>query len=174
MSQRLQNRIATSRLALPLTLLYAMAAWAGRLVDNPHLWPSLILFCVATYLVIELNNRNALMRQYSRMMSCSYIAMMTMCGWLLADVRVMAFQVCVIAAFTLIFMSYQRRDDMGHCFWAYLFIGLAAFLWPPVLMLVPVFWIGESSYLMSFSLRAFLASIIGVVTPFWIALPAVF
>ncbi|MDD7621060.1 MAG: hypothetical protein SPJ79_06730, partial [Prevotella sp.] len=101
MSQRLQNRIATSRLALPLTLLYAMAAWAGRLVDNPHLWPSLILFCVATYLVIELNNRNALMRQYSRMMSCSYIAMMTMCGWLLADVRVMTFQVCVIAAFTL-------------------------------------------------------------------------
>ena len=174
MSQRLQNRIATSRLALPLTLLYAMAAWAGRLVDNPHLWPSLILFCVATYLVIELNNRNALMRQYSRMMSCSYIAMMTMCGWLLADVRVMTFQVCVIAAFTLIFMSYQRRDDMGHCFWAYLFIGLAAFLWPPVLMLVPVFWIGESSYLMSFSLRAFLASIIGVVTPFWIALPVVF
>lgn len=171
MSQRLQNRIASSRLALPAMLLYSMAAWARRLVDDPHLWPSLLLFCVATYLMIELNNRNALMRQYSRMMSCSYIALMTMCGWLLADVRIMAFQVCVISALTLIFMSYQRRDDMGHCFWAYLFIGLAAFLWPPALLLVPVFWIGEVSYLMSFSLRAFFASIIGVVTPVWIALP---
>ncbi|MGM9713333.1 MAG: hypothetical protein ACI3Y5_04345 [Prevotella sp.] len=174
MSRRLQNRIASSRLSLPVMLLYAMAAWTGLLLDDPSLWPSLVLFCIATYLIIELNNRNALMRQYSRMMSCSYIAMMTMCPWLLADVRVMAFQVCVIAAFSLIFMSYQRRDDMGHCFWAYLFIGLASFLWPPVLILVPVFWVGVASCLMSFSLRAFFASIIGIVTPVWIALPIVF
>lgn len=172
--RRLQNRIATSRLSLPVTALCGLALWGVLLLVSPGLWPGLLIFIASVCLMVELNNRNALMRQYSRMVSCAYVAMMMMCPWLLADTRVMAVQLCLLATLTLLFMSYQQPADLGHKYWAYLFVGLAALVWPPVVALVPLMWIGERAFLMSFSFKALLASLLGLLTPAWIATPVVF
>lgn len=129
------------------------------------------MFVISVYLMVELNNRNALMRQYSRMVSCSYIALMGIFPQLFLSWQVMAVQLCFIAILSLLFATYQRRSALGHKYWAYLFLGIACAIWPPMLYLMPAFWIVEAFFLMSFSIKSFSASIFGVLTPLWIALP---
>lgn len=135
------------------------------------LWPQFIIFIVSVYLMIELNNRNTLMRQYSRMVSCSYIAMMLMTPWLFHSLETMIFQVCMIACFSQLFQTYQKRQAMGHKYWGYLFYGIAAVVWPPVLYALPFFWVAEAVFLMSFSWKSLWASIFGILTPLWVMLP---
>lgn len=169
-----KKRIATNRWALPVALLFSTSLWAVRLVVRPSGWPAFLIFILSVSLMVEINNRNALMRQYSRMVSCSYIALMMMCDDLLSDIRAMAVQSAVIISLLLIFSTYQQRGSVGRKYWAYLFIGLASMAWPPMLLLVPVWWIGEASCLMSFTGRSFVASLFGIATPFWTVTPLFF
>ena len=161
-------------MALPVMLILSTALWGWILFTDYMLWPCCLLFLLNTYLMVELNNRHALMRQYSRMVSCSYIMMMMMSPWLLKDVKVMGIQFCLLAALSLIFLTYQQRQAMGQKYWAYVFIGIAMLLWPPAVFLLPLFWIGDAFFLMAFSFRAFFASIFGILTPLWLCLPLIF
>lgn len=173
MIRRFQNRVATSRAALPLMSIYGALVCIIMLAADYTLWSGLLIFVVNVYLMVELNNRNTLMRQYSRMVSCSYIAMMCMLPSLLCNWRYMFVQMCLIAHFSLLFKTYQNGSALGYKYWAYLFIGLASLVWPPVLYFLPFMWLAESVFLMSYSLKAFMASVLAVLTPLWILLPYV-
>lgn len=96
---------------------------------------------------------------------------MAMCHDILTDVHAMAVQTCVLAALMQLFQTYQRRDNMTHRYAAYLFLGIGVTLWPPLLFFLPLFWLGEAVFLMSFSLRAWGASLLGLLTPLWFAMP---
>lgn len=163
--------MATSRMALPVMSTLSAVLWLAQLAVEHVLWPEFVVFVISTYFMIELNNRNALMRQYSRMVSCSYMAMMLMCPWLLHSFEAMAFQLCIIGTVSLLFQTYQQRSAMGSKYWAYLFFGLASFIWAPLLYFLPLFWIAEATFLMSFSIRSLWASILGVLTPVWVTMP---
>ena len=75
-----QNKVAASRYSLPITATLATLVWVavGLLVSN--IWVEFAFTAMSTLLMVELNNRNALMRTYSRMVSCSFLALMTMAG----------------------------------------------------------------------------------------------
>lgn len=165
--------MATSRAALPVMSIYTCVLWLALLAMEHTLWPVFLVFVLNIYLMIELNNRNALMHQYSRMVSCSYIAMMLMSPWLFSQWEITAVQMCFIMTLRLLFQTYQKREMLGNKYWAYLFFGIAAVIWPPMLYLLPILWIAESAFLMSFSWKALWASIFGVITPLWFAAPAV-
>ncbi|TGX83037.1 hypothetical protein E5358_05110 [Palleniella muris] len=165
--------MGSSRMALPVMILYSACLWGLMLFADNTLWWQCLIFVVNTYLMMELNNRNALMRRYSRMVSCSYMALMLMCPWLLRNLEVMAVQMCFLFMVTLSFRTYQEHDSNGMKYWAYLFMGLAAMLWPPLVFALPVFWIADAFFLMSFSFRSWLASILGVITPLWCLMPYV-
>lgn len=67
MVKRLQNKIAGSRFALPVTAVYSIMIWlAGGLIAN-QLYLHFLLFGLSAYLMVELNNSNSLIRIYSRM-----------------------------------------------------------------------------------------------------------
>ena len=66
--KRLQNRIAESRFTLPVTGTITLLTWIGahltgqiNIISLPYLF-----IVISTYLMVELNNSNALMRIYSR------------------------------------------------------------------------------------------------------------
>ena len=73
--KRLQNTVSESRMALPCTAAYAICIWllAGLLQGN--WWIQFAIFAVCTYLMVELNNANALLRIYSRMVSCTFVVL---------------------------------------------------------------------------------------------------
>lgn len=173
MTRRLQNRMATSRAALPIMMIYCVALWLAMLATEHTLLPQFLVFIINVFLMVELNNRNALMRQYSRMVSCSYIVLMMMCPWMLRDLHTMVLQTSVILSFYLLFPTYQKRSSMGAKYWAYLSLGIGSVVWPSLLYLLPLYWIAESAFLMSFSLRSFFASIFGILTPIWVITPFV-
>ena len=167
----IQQHIAKSRLSIPVMTLYGIAVWTVLLLSDLSLWPAAILFTISLLLLTELNNRNALNRQHNRKVCCIYIATMAMCPDILANIHAMAVQTCLLAALMQLFQTYQRRDDMTHRYAAYLFFGIGITLWPPLLFFLPIFWFGEAVFLMSFSLRAWGASLLGLLTPLWFALP---
>lgn len=93
MVKRLQNKIAGSRFALPVTAVYSIMIWlAGGLIAN-QLYLHFLLFGLSAYLMVELNNSNSLIRIYSRMVSCSFMALTLMSAFLFdsTDVWVVQF-----------------------------------------------------------------------------------
>ena len=71
--KRRQERIATSRLTLPLTALYGavVALLAGAVQQG--LWVQTACLFIATETIAMLNNHYSLTRVYSRMLSCTYL-----------------------------------------------------------------------------------------------------
>lgn len=172
--KRFQNRIAESRTLLLFSSLYGIVIWLlNGVISNSALWITMALFILNTYLVVELNNRNTLLRTYSRMVSSSYIFMMLMAPTLLINWQELIVQFCILAHYTLIFKTYQNRGMMGITYFSYLFIGISSTLWPPMLYALPLIWFANITFLLSMNFRCFIASLLGILTPYWIATPIV-
>lgn len=172
--KRLQNRIAESRFALPVTAVYATAAWlAGGLISSDS-YIEFAVFAVSAYLMAELNNRHALIRMYSRMVSCSFLVLATLAAsaaggtsWAAGTADVWIVQLCFIVAYLFLFSSYQDKRAQGKMFYAFMAIGVASTLFVQALFFVPLLWVLTATNLMAFSSRNLWASIIGLTVPYW-------
>lgn len=167
MIKRLQNKVAESRLSLPVTAAGALLLWLlGGIVER-QLYVELTVFALSTYLMVEFNNSNALLRVYSRMVSCTFIVVTTMALPLFNSVAPLAVQLCMIMAYHILFKCYQDQRAAGLVFYAFAFIGLASIFFIQVLFLVPLLWILMGTKLMALSRRTFLSSVVGLITPYW-------
>lgn len=167
MTKRLQNKIAESRFALPVTTVYVLAIWlAGGLISR-QLYAQLALFGVSAYLMVELNNSNSLIRIYSRMVSCAFLALTTMCAFMFKDLGTWIVQLCMIAAYTTLFRCYQDKRAQGMVFYAFFFLGIASVFFIQILFFIPFLWVVMAANLMAFSSRALWASILGITAPYW-------
>ena len=165
--KRLQNRIAGSRLALPVTVLYAALVWivGGLLTDK--LWIEFGLMIVTTYIMVELNNKNALIHTYSRMVSCSFLVLTVATGMIFHDISCCVLQLCWASFYMLVFTVYQDKQAAGRVFYAFLCIGIGSTAFIHLLFFVPVLWLLLAFNLQSFSARTFWASVLGLMMPYW-------
>ena len=169
MARRLQNRVSESRLTLPVMTVYAILVWlAGGLIVS-QLWVQFACFALSTYLIVELNNSNALIRVYSRMVSCAFLALSGAACFLFNSIGGNAIGLCVIAAYTMLFRSYQDRNSPGKTFYAFACIGLASVFNIHILYFVPVIWLMMAFFIMSASWRTMCASVLGLCVPYWFA-----
>lgn len=169
MTIRLQNRVSESRLTLPSVSFYAILVWiAGGLTDG-QMWIQFACFATSTYLMVELNNSNALIRIYSRMVSCAFLALSCAAGFLFHSMGGAVTELCVIGSYTMLFKSYQDRQSAGWTFYAFLCIGLGSMFQVAVLYYVPVIWLLMALYIRSMSWRTLAASAIGLCAPYWFA-----
>ena len=145
--KRLQNRISESRFALPITAVYALGAWLVMCAVSGRTYAELAVFALSAYLMVELNNRNALI--------------------VTGSVEVVIVQLCFIAAYLTLFASYQDKRAQGRMFYAFMFIGIASVIFPQSLFFVPVLWVLIGTNLMAMSWRNFWASAIGLTAPYW-------
>lgn len=159
--------MAESRFSLTVTALLCAAVWGAAIFFDHSIWPSLVCLIICTYLMVELNNTNALIRIFSRMVSCTFLALSTMCVFLYPSWIPMFIMLCVIAFYRLSFHCYQNNHSPGHIFHAYLFIGVASIAFVQILYFLPVLWFITIVYLQAFSFRTFIASLLGVITPYW-------
>lgn len=167
MARRLQNNVSESRMTLPAAAIYATLVWmAGGLVSD-GLWMQFGCFAASTYLMVELNNANALIRVYSRMVSCTFLVLGTMAAPVIGNIDVVIMQLCFIASYLLLFASYQDKRAQGRMFYAFMFIGIASVIYPQSLFFVPVLWVLIGTNLMAMSWRNFWASVIGLTAPYW-------
>ena len=182
MIKRIQNQVAESRFSLPVVVAYAIAVWlvSGLLIPmlpftaeglRQGAWPQFVCFLVTAYLMVELNNNYALIRIYSRTMSCSFIVLFCAACFLFSSLPGAILQLCIVAFYICFFRCYQDRESMGWTFYAFLCIGLASAVFPQVFFYVPFLWIMMFYRLSSLNWRTFAASIVGLLTPYWFILP---
>lgn len=166
--KRFQNRVAESRIALPVTGVYAFAVCALGGLFTEQLWVQFVLLAVSSFLMMELNNVNALIRIYSRMVSCSFLVLAVMSQYLVVDVRCGIVQACFIAFYLFLFSAYQDNRAMGRVFYAFLMLGIASTMFVQILFFVPLVWVLLCTNLMVLrSFRAFVSSLFGLLVPYW-------
>lgn len=181
MIKRPQNRVAESRFTLPVVMAYAVGVWliAGLLSTGFSLnvsslesspWVPFVCFLASAFLIVELNNSNALIRIYSRTVSCSFIALMCAGNFLFESLSGAFVQLCAIAVYLALFRTYQDRAAVGWSYYAFLCLGLASSVFVQVLFFAPLLWAMMFFQLASLSWRTFLASLLGLLTPYWFAL----
>ena len=165
-----QNKIAASRFSLPITATLAALVWVAVGFMTGNIWVEFAFTIVSTLLMVELNNRNALMRTYSRMVSCSFLALVTMAALPHPELKVSIVILCIIAFYLILWNGYQDHQSTGWTFYAFFCIGLASTVFIQIGYYLPFLWLMMTFFTNSFSIRTFLASIIGVITPYWFAL----
>lgn len=182
MIKRTQNKVAESRFTLPVVTAYAIAVWlaCGLLIPTIPLsgsmllqgaWVQFVCFLLSAFLMVELNNGNALIRIYSRMVSGSFIVMFCAANILFSSITGAIVQLCVVASLATFFNSYQDKQSMGWTFYTFLLIGLASTVFIQILFYVPILWLMMLTQLTSLSWRTFWASLLGLLAPYWFILP---
>lgn len=167
MVKRLQNRIAQSRWALPITIIYGLVVCLTVELMGYGQWMTFALLLVATLMMAELNNGYSLIRIYSRMVSCSFMVMITMSLTLFESVTVAVVMVAFIAFLLLIFRAYQNQGAVGWVFYAFVALGISSIVFSKSLLFVPVLWVIMAVNVLCFSPRTLIASLLGIITPYW-------
>ncbi len=165
--KRIQNKVAESRYALPITATLISLIWVavGLLEDN--IWIQFGILALSTFFMLEFNNRNALMRTYSRMISCSFVVLTTMATLPLPSIRAGIVALCLIAFYLIIWNTYQDKKGAGNTFFAFAFIGIATTQWIQVAYYLPFLWIVMLTFILSLSFSTFFASLVGILIPYW-------
>ena len=164
----LQNKIAESRFALPVTALYGLLICFASGIFELNNWIQLGILGVSSYLMAELNNAHSLIRVYSRMVSCSYIMLFLMTGLLTFEISVCFVQLCIIVFYLCLFRAYQDKGAVGIVFYAFMFLGIASILFIQILYFVPLAWILLRTNILACNIRTFCASVFGLLFPYWI------
>lgn len=167
MIKRLQNKVAESKLTLPVTMGFAIVVWllSGAVVQG--WWPQMACFMASAAIMVVLNNAHALIRIFSRLVSSMYALLMCAACFLFPSLSGAVMQTAFIAALTVLFVAYQDKAAAGIVYYAFLLFGIAAFLFPQFLFVVPLLWLLMATQLQCLSWRTWGASILGLLTPFW-------
>ena len=175
---RLQNKIAESRMTLSfvsvLGFLICIACGAigmqlgNTVFSNVAWWEQVLILAVSTMLMVELNNANSLIRIYSRMVSCSFLLLTLMATFLFPSLRGGIVGLAFIVFYIFFLRAYQDRQAVGSIYAAFLALGVASLFFVQILYLVPLFWLLMAIRLIALSWRTFFASLLGLVTPYWL------
>ena len=167
MRKLLQNRIAESKITMPATTVYAVVVWLFCGILTHHWWWELVCYGITTYLMVELNNINALLRIFSRMVSSAFLALTCCACFLFPALHEASMMMSLAASILLLFTTYQNKDSAGITYYAFLFFGLASIAYIHVLFFLPLIWLMMITNIMSLSWRTWIASLLGLLTPYW-------
>ena len=146
---------------------FATVIWLLCGLVNEGWWVQFGCFALAAYMMVEINNIHALIRIYSRMVTCTFLLTACCACFLFPSVRGAIMQLCFIVALTILFMTYQDKTSSGYTYYAFLFIGFASIAYIQIVWVLPLMWLFMATHLQSLSWRTWGASIFGLLTPYW-------
>ena len=167
MKKYLQSRIAHSKLALPAMATYAVLLWLLCGLVQQGWWLQFGCFAVTVWLIVLLNNTHVLIRIFSRMVSCAFLALMGCACFLFPSLQGAVMQMFVVAAVTILFMTYQDKQSAGITYYAWVMFGFASLTFVHIIFFMPLLWLLTAVLLQSLSWRTWMASLIGLATPYW-------
>lgn len=167
--KRFQNRIAESRWSALGTGIIALIIWALVTLRTEHIEFAVTFTCIAmaSMMMGQLNSAYALIRIYSRMIMCSFLVLTSIATFLFQDINSALVTLCAAMFYIFLFRCYQDKNSPGFIYYAYLAVGLGSVFWVQTLYFVPVLWIITSTNLLALNFRNFIASLLGILTPYW-------
>ena len=154
-------------MTLTFTVIYAVLVFLASGLVGKNLWFQFACLAVSTYLMVEFNNVNALLKVYSRMVSCAFLMLACTANYLFASPSAALVQACFAAFYLIVFNAYQERTASGVTFYAYVFIGVASTVFVQILFFVPLLWILHATNVLAMSGRNFWATVLGLIAPYW-------
>ena len=167
MIKRFQNKVAESRFTLPATAVYGGIIWLLCGMMPQQWWVQFACFAVATYLMFELNNSNVLIRINSRSVSAAFIILSCVACFLFPSMKGAIVQLCFITSLLTLFRSYQDRESVGLTFYTFILLALASLVEVHTIWFIPFYWIIMLFFIYSMTIRTFLASLLGILLPYW-------
>lgn len=167
MPKRLQNSIAESRFLFPFMGVAIVVVLTLADGFSNSKWLSALLLAVTTYLLAELNNRQTLLRIYSRTVSCTFIALLCMMPSLAGNLQFAVVALSITLFFTLTFTTYHTHWAVGSIYLAFLIISIGSLFFVHILYMVPPLWAVMIFYIYSLDEKTFSASLLGLITPYW-------
>lgn len=164
---QLQKIVAESRLTFPVTVLYGLLLCLIGGVIQHQWWIQLACYILATYLMILLNNFHALIRIYSRAITSAFIILSGVACFIFPSLEGCIVTVGLVASLLTLFTTYQNREAAGWIYYTFLILGVASVANIHFLVFIPIYWI-MMIFINSLSLRTFIASLFGLLTPYWI------
>lgn len=152
---------------LPVVCLYGIIVWILCGLIEQHWWIQFACFAVSSFLMIILNNQNALIRIYSRSITAAFIILSCTACFLFPNIQGAIVQLCIIASLILLYQTYQDRQSVGLCFYTFLVLGVGSLLDVRTLWFVPIYWIFIALFVYSLSFKTFLSSLLGILLPYW-------
>ena len=165
--KRIQNKIAESRWSLPITSIIAVLVWLIGGAFDMQMWIPFVCFVLSSYIMVELNTTFVLLRTYSRMISCVFMALSCCSSFLFTATANHCAVLFYIASLMPLFKSYQDRTSAGFTYYAFVALGMASLFWVQMLYFLPLIWLLMTICLRSISSRTFWASVMGAITPYW-------
>ena len=165
MRKQLQNTIAESRWTLTVVSVLTTSVWAVVCLNNLSVIAPFLCMLFSTFLMMELNNSNALIRIYSRMVSCCYMLLTTMATFQFVSMRAASVVLCMVGFYTCIFRCYQDQRSPGWVFYAFLCMGFSSIVWVQTLYFVPIVWVLLATKLLAPSVRNYVSSLFGLLLP---------
>ena len=128
----------------------------------------LLVSSLMIYLIAELNNRNALLRNGSRMHSSMTVLLITVFVQLHVFSYAHLMMIFVVITIHLLCRTTLVKSPVLS-FLIYLILSVISMFYLKILFLVPVYWICQI-YMRSMSYKCFIASLLALVTPYWLLL----
>lgn len=117
--------------------------------------------------MVKINDQNALLPTFSRMVSCSFLVLCMAA----IDVFQSVAPSIVLLSFALFyyffFQTYQGKERVDISFLAFLMLGIASCWFVKILYFLPLFWIFLAVRMMAFCGKTFWSSVIGIILPYW-------
>lgn len=146
----------------------AILAWLAVGMENLSIWFPFSLLCISSYIVVEMNNKNTLLRKRSRMMSATFLFLETMNMQFIADPKVSSVILCMTMFMFISSSLCQVFDAVGSVFYAFFFVGVAGIIFPNSLFFVPIVFFLTIRPLYVMSARTVSAAILGLIFPYWL------
>lgn len=162
-----QNKVAESHRVFPIAILYSIVIWLLAGMIQGHWWIQFGLFIISAFLMTQLNNVHVLIRIFSRIISVSFILLTCTALFLFPSISGTFLGVCFITSLITLFKAYQNPTAAGWIYYCFLTLGLGSMADSHILFFLPLYWILLRFYIYAFSWRTFVASLLGLLTPYW-------
>lgn len=166
-NNRFQNKVATSGFTLPVAALVATLLWAaiGPMSQTKvYCW---LCCALCSYLLVEFNNANALLRIRSRLTTSTFLLGIGSFPFLHESLEALSVTFFMLGCYFFLFRSYQESNSSSNIYHAFVSLGIACLIHPLLLCFIPFVYWSMAVYLRSFSFKNFCASLLGILTPFW-------
>lgn len=137
-TKRIQNRISESRWTPSFVFPIAFMLWGIVSYQSLQAIIPMLLVALATFLMVGINNGNALIRIYSRMVSCSFLVLATLDAGNFHSLKAALVLFGGTSFFYCFLKCYQNRNAPGWMFYAFLSIGLISVVWVQVLFFLQI------------------------------------
>lgn len=165
---RLQNKVAGSEFTLPVCVIIALGLWwLPQKETSTRSLLGLVLCLLTTYVVMETNAQQHIIRIRTRMMACVWLILSTSLSFMhpLGEPVVAATLLCV--CYLLLFRCYQKSRPQALVFHVFLMLGMGSFCAPVMLVMAIPFYFYLIAFLRSMTVKAFWAGILGLIVPYW-------